>query len=231
MNVLTIGDTDLRLVLKLALERKGLRVFCAHTVVESMEALKRIDVRVVILDMDFKGGENLSISICRQIRTVSNIPILMTSDPSTDKTQIISGLSNGADHYLPKPIDVDILFAEIQALLRRVGQTMFPQHPFYIDAQLTIDIHRQVVFVGEKRVSLSPLEFGLLEILVCNGGQIVPSIEIIELLWPNREYDEQRHLLHVYIARLRKLIEPVPQQPRYILNEHGLGYVFNSGRC
>lgn len=146
---------------------------------------------------------------------------------ATETKDQIRGFSCGADDYILKPIEFDLLKARIEALLRRATASKGYVTPIgYSDDYLTVDVANRQVRVKGEHICLSYLEYLLLEMLVRNLDQTIPALEIIERLWPGQIYLNGQASLRTYIKRLRQLIEPDPKKPRYIVNEHGLGYRF-----
>lgn len=124
-------------------------------------------------------------------------------------------------------MEFDLLKAHITALLRRSRQVQgCLDSQTYSDGYLTVDIYMQQVRIHDQPIALSGLDYQLLELLVCNADHTVPSLEIVESLWPGQVHTDDTAELRFYIKRLRDKIEPDPRHPRYIINEHGLGYRF-----
>src|SRR5574341_834143 len=204
--------------------------FIVHTATygdEGLKLLQQLAPDLVILDILLPdiNGHNL----CRQIRSITAVLILIFSGYAVDVKDQIRGLDCGADDYLTKPVDFDLLKAHITALLRRstqVGGCPNPQN--YSDDYLTVDIDNQQVRINGQHISLSGLDYQLLELLVCNADQTVPALEIVESLWPGKVHECEDTGLRTYIKRLREKIEPTPRNPIYIVNEYGLGYRFVS---
>src|SRR5574341_331580 len=202
--------------------------FTVHTATYGDDGLKlfrSLAPDLVILDIllpDIDGH-----ALCRQIRSITDVPILIFSGYAVDVQDQIRGLDCGADDYLTKPVDFDLLKAHITALLRRSTQVNgCPNPQNYADGYLAVDIDNQQVRINGQHISLSGLDYQLLELLVCNADQTVPTLEIVESLWPGQIHDDDTAELRTYIKRLREKIEPDPTHPRYIVNEHGLGYRF-----
>ena len=164
---------------------------------------------------------------CRQIRAISpNIPIVMLTGLE-GKDHIVEGLNLGADDYIVKPFHIEELHARIEAVLRRrrmpppptTNQFYFENGDFLIDA-----VNRRVVVRGEA-VHLTPIEYDLLLFLVRRAGRILSTSSIFDKVWPY-DTDAGPESVKWYIWRLRKKIEADPDNPRYILTEHGFGYRF-----
>ncbi len=164
---------------------------------------------------------------CRRIREVSNVPIIMLT--SRDRPQdIIRGLDEGADEYVTKPFEIDVLLARVRAVMRRVSMASEPtekEEVAYTDDYLTFNpVDRRVMIDGEL-IKLTPTEYNLLALLIQNAGRVLPYRRLLEQVW-GWEYIDDVDYLRVYIWHLRRKLEPDPKNPRYVLTEHGVGYRF-----
>ncbi len=158
----------------------------------------------------------------------SDIPILMFSAYDRGTQHQVEGLNLGADDYLVKPVDFDLLRARIAALLRRSSILDEQENRRYsMDSHLLIDLRYKHVVVHGTKVALSGLEHQLLRLLIVNTDQVIPTLEIGERLWPDKDEAYQMHAVYVYVNRLRRIIEPSPKSPRYIITEYGFGYSVN----
>ncbi len=228
MRILIIDDDpDTCHLLDTVLGADGYEVRATHTSEEGVQLLHRVPPDLVFLDImlpDIDGWES-----CRLIRTFSDVPILMISAFARTADDMVRGLECGADDYLPKPLDFNLLRAKVRALLRRSTQTEWRgEHPAYVDPHLTVDLHRQQLYVQGNPVHLSPLEWQLLELLVLNINQTVPTLELAQELWPGLADESAMGYVRTYVKRLRSVIEPNPQDPSYIQCDYGLGYYFES---
>lgn len=230
MRIVVIDDdVDYQEILSTQLEAEGFKVFCAQTGLEGLNLTRQCDPDLIILDVSMpylNGWET-----CETLRSFSKVPVMMVSAVAKEEADEIRALRLGADSYLTKPIGYTLLKAHINALLRRSSEVKWQQHRLtYIDEYLQIDLYRQEVTVNLNYVSLSDLEFRLLELLVSHANEIVTSLEIMEALWGENGHQNKNHLdyVRIYIGRLRRHIEPDPTNPAYIINIHGMGYRFTS---
>ena len=166
---------------------------------------------------------------CQRIREVSNVPIIMLT--AQDRPQdIIRGLDEGADEYVTKPFEMDVLLARVRAVLRRVElSSTEPQREdvAYDDGYLSFNpVDRRVALDGEL-VKLTPTEYNLLALLIKNAGRVLLYRELLQQVW-GWEYIDDVDYLRVYIWHLRRKLEPDAKNPRYVLTEHGVGYRFVS---
>ncbi|MBN1121048.1 MAG: response regulator transcription factor [Anaerolineae bacterium] len=228
MRIVVIDDDpDVHRVVVPFLTAEGYEVLSALNWQTGLLYVREQSPDLIVLDIlipEMDGWE-----ICRQIRTFSRVPILMVSAIARESEDEIRGLELGASSYLVKPIDLAVFLARIKALIRlSTSAADQDSHPVYVDDHLMLNLTREEYFVKGERISLTYLEQSLLSLLVRNIDQTVPTEEIIEELWPDGTHDENVQYVRIYIRRLRKLLEPDPGSPRYIINYHGFGYRFCS---
>lgn len=209
------------------LTEEGYTVHAAHDGKEGLRQMYAHRPDLIILDVLMPEMDGWT--TCRRIREVSNVPIIMLT--SRDRPQdIIRGLDEGADEYVTKPFEVNVLLARVRAVLRRVA--LAPTAPqreevAYSDDYLTFNpIDRRVMVNGEL-VKLTPTEYNLLALLIKNAGRVLTYRRLLEQVW-GWEYIDDVDYLRVYIWHLRRKLEPDPKNPRYVLTEHGVGYRFES---
>ena len=224
MTVLVVDDEP-RLVdvVRMNLEVEGYRVVAAASGMEALERLKQDLPDLVILDVmmpEMDGYETL-----RQIRDVSNVPVIMLT-VRQDEQDRIRGLEIGADDYLGKPYSPRELQSRIKAVLRRTF-TPSPARKtaIVVDDDLTIDFDRHKVWVRSEEVTLRPTEYRLLYHLVNNAGRLMTHETLLSKVW-GHEYRDESHYLRLYITYLRQKLERDPAHPKYILTERGVGYRF-----
>jgi two-component system KDP operon response regulator KdpE len=165
--------------------------------------------------------------VCRRIRQVSSVPIMMLTALNSEE-EIIGGLDSGADDFISKPFSPDILVARAKALLRRfeMPKDSTVRHNYYSDGYLTIDLEKRNVLVRGDSIKLTRTEYNLLAYLFQNSGWVRTFDQILENVW-GAEYQGSLDYVHVYISNLRKKIEIDPRHPAYLESEHGVGYRFN----
>ncbi len=209
------------------LTEEGYTVHAAHDGKEGLRQMYAHRPDLIILDVLMPEMDGWT--TCRRVREVSNVPIIMLT--SRDRPQdIIRGLDEGADEYVTKPFEVNVLLARVRAVLRRVA--LAPTAPqreevAYSDDYLTFNpIDRRVMVNGEL-VKLTPTEYNLLALLIKNAGRVLTYRRLLEQVW-GWEYIDDVDYLRVYIWHLRRKLEPDPKNPRYVLTEHGVGYRFES---
>jgi len=173
---------------------------------------------LIILDLglpDIQGHELL-----RTIRSRNeSVPVVVLSSRG-DEAGKVQALDLGADDYVTKPFGMDELLARIRAALRHQLQLQ-GERPIFRVGDLSVDLVRRIVKVGEKEVKLSPKEYDLLRILVQHAGKVLTHKFLLGELWDDLT-DAQ--YLRVYVRQLRQKIEGDPERPQYVLTETGVGY-------
>lgn len=166
--------------------------------------------------------------VLQKIREVSNVPVLMLTAKS-DEEDKVSGLRLGADDYLTKPFSINELMARVNSLIRRYT-TLNPVTEISADfirlQGMTIDKINRVVTLNDSTVELTGKEFDLLSFLASNKGRVFTKKQIYTQVWYN-EYAFDDSNIMSFISKLRKKIEPDPEQPFYIQTVRGVGYRFN----
>lgn len=171
------------------------------------------------------------IALCREIRRKSSIPIIMLTARNEEEDKVL-GLDAGADDYLTKPFGPKELLARIRAVLRRWGATPGvttgstgnkPRYFRFEDFEL--DVEKRRVSIRNTKVTLPGKEFDLLVLLVTSQGRVFTRDQILNKIW-DFEYLGDTRTVDVHIQRLRKKLEPNPDQPKYIKTVWGFGYKF-----
>jgi two-component system KDP operon response regulator KdpE len=218
LKVLVIDDEPpIRKLLKMGLTTQGYQVLEATNGKTALEALAQ-KPDLVILDLglpDVQGHDLL-----RTIRTRNeSVPIMVLSSRG-DEAGKVQALDLGADDYVTKPFGMEELLARMRAALRHQLQSHGERPIFRVD-ELSVDLVRRIVKVGEREVKLSPKEYELLRLLVQHAGKVLTHKFLLGELWDNLT-DAQ--YLRVYVRQLRQKIEADAEQPQYILTETGIGY-------
>ncbi len=209
--------------LELLLTKEGFEVSTARTGKEALDNYEKIAPDLILLDLmlpEVSGTE-----VCRQIRTKSNVPIIMLTAKETEVDKVV-GLELGADDYVTKPYSKAELIARIKAVLRRKNSDDVPEGAGVLSAgPVRIDIDRHQATVNGLSISLPLKEFELLEFLVRNAGRVLTRNQLIDRIWGS-DYFGDTKTLDVHIKRLRAKIEKDPANPVFILTIRGLGYKF-----
>lgn len=191
-------------------------VFCADGAL-ALEVFEDSAPELILLDVMLPGLDG--IEVCRQIRQLSQVPIIMLT-AKTDTHDVVRGLESGADDYLTKPFKPAELIARVKARLRREVEVA-PRH--IVIADLEIDVERHRVERGGQEISLTPLEFDLLVALARKPWQVFSREYLLEKVWGYRHAADTR-LVNVHVQRLRSKIEFDPECPQIILTVRGVGY-------
>lgn len=224
--LLATDDESLTAAGRLALEEAGHGVEVARDGPQALEQLHRGQPDLVILDAVLPKMEGWE--ICRRLREVSDIPILMLT-PGDGESDGLKGLRSGADVCMARPLALSVLVAQVEALLRRSRPSGESSRPATVAVgDLRIDLSRQEVSLAGKRVDLSPTEFRLLTLLASRPGELFSHRELLTRVW-GPEYLEEDSYLKLYIWYLRQKIEEDPGHPRYILTKRGQGYRLGDG--
>jgi len=221
--ILIVDDSsDLLRIVQLCLERANYKVFTAQNGKSGLQRTYSEQPDLIILDVMMPGMDGWE--VLTRMRELSDVPIMMLTAKGRE-TDIVRGLSLGADDYVIKPFGTAELVARVQALLRRSNSPDASRTTRYQDNGLNIDLDRHKVLVKDELVDLTPTEFRLLSVLIHNVGKVVPHRALLTQVW-GEEYANEVHYLKLYIRYLHQKIEETPSTPRYILTEWGIGYRF-----
>ena len=217
--VLVVDDEPQILrALQLKLRGAGYAVDTAATASEARIKASMRPPEAIILDVLLPDGRGTD--VCRELRSWSEVPILVLSAVGEEQEKI-AALDAGADDYVTKPFSGDELLARLRAALRRTRTST--QQPIVEVGDLRIDLERRHVTINGEELALTPIEYDLLRLLAENEGKLMTHPTILREIW-GPAYAEESNYLHVYISHLRRKIEPDPARPRYILNQPGVGY-------
>jgi two-component system, OmpR family, KDP operon response regulator KdpE len=226
MNTATIlvvdDEPQLRRAMKATLTDLGYVVIEAKTGEEALEVLRRDPADLILLDLNMPGIGGLE--TCRAIRETSELPIIVLSVRNTERDKV-EALDAGADDYVTKPFGIQELLARIRAAMRRVpAQGETGSHTFG-GGELAIDFETRRVTRNGKSIRLTPKEFDLLKFLVDHPNRPIPHRKLLQTVW-GPDYGDEVEYLRVVVNQLRKKIEPIPSDPKYLLTEPWVGYRF-----
>jgi len=222
-----VVDDEARYVraIRFNLEASGYEVLTASDGLAALDVVGEAEPDLVLLDVKMPGLDGFE--VCQRIREFSTVPVILLTAmaESTDK---VKGLDTGADDYVTKPFSADELLARVRAVLRRanVGEQAAPS-PVFEAGEITVDFARQRVFVAGQEVDLTPTEYRLLSELAKNAGRVLVPEHLLARVW-GVGYEGETHLVWQAMHRLRRKVEPDPQNPQYIHTRPGIGYVFES---
>jgi two-component system, OmpR family, KDP operon response regulator KdpE len=218
LKILVIDDEPpIRKLLRMGLTAQGYAILEAPNGKTSLELLAQ-NPDLVILDLGLPDMQGLD--LLRMIRARSeSVPIVVLSSRG-DEAGKVAALDLGADDYVTKPFGMDELLARMRAALRHQLQ-VHGERPIFRAGELSVDLVRRIVKVGDREVKLSPKEYELLRVLVQHAGKVLTHKFLLGELWDPLT-DAQ--YLRVYVRQLRQKIETNPERPQYVLTETGVGY-------
>jgi two-component system KDP operon response regulator KdpE len=223
--VLVVDDErGLRRALEINLEARGYTVDAAATGEEALALAARHHPDVVILDLGLPGISGRE--VIEGLRGWTAVPIIVLSARDAESEKV-KALDAGADDYVTKPFGVDELLARVRAALRRAQPTE-EGDATVATRHFTVDLAAKRVVRDGEVVHLTPTEWHLLETLVRHSGRLVSQQQLLHDVW-GPEYRDEAHYLRVFMAQLRRKLEPQPSRPRYLITEPGMGYRFERG--
>ena len=225
MKILVVDDEKLLVKgITFNLQNEGYEVEAAYDGAAAVELARRGDFDLIILDwmMPEKSGSEA----CMEIRTFSDVPIIMLTAKSEDSDKIM-GFACGADDYVTKPFNILELKARIRALLRRAsGSRRQQKESSLLECRgFTLDMSQRVALREGRVVDLTAKEYELLEVLMKNPRHVFSREKLMDRVW-GYTYAGDYRTVDVPIRRLREKLEPDPAQPKYILTKWGVGYYF-----
>ena len=212
-------DQKLRNELKIYLEKNGYEALTIEKFDNSIQDIldKKADLILLDINLPYLDGEY----ICKEIRKTSNVPIIMVTSRDSELDELIS-LNNGADQYVTKPYNIQILLAKISGLLKRTENTAINQNK--IDCrEFILNISKSMIEKEEKQIELTKNELKILHFLVLRKGQIVSRDEIINYLWDSESFIDD-NTLTVNMTRLRTKLEEIGLKD-IIETKRGQGYI------
>jgi two-component system KDP operon response regulator KdpE len=219
--ILVVDDEpQIRRVLRATLSAQGYSIVEAHNGSEALERFRSAKPDLVLLDMNMPVLDGLE--TCRELRSGSDVPIIMLTVRSAEKDKV-RALDAGADDYVVKPFGIQELLARIRAALRRAAQD---EASFAVSSkELSIDLGKRLVLVRGKPLHLTPKEFDLLRELVLHHGKPISHRRLLQAVW-GPDYGEETEYLRVVVNQLRKKLESQPTKPKFIRTEPWIGYRF-----
>jgi DNA-binding response OmpR family regulator len=220
--LLVDDDALLRRSLAFNLEQASYRVSTAATAEDALALARRDRPDLVLLDIGLPGMDGLD--ALRYFQAQVGVPVIFLTARRRELDQVL-GLELGADDYITKPFDLDVLLARIKAVLRRSER---PTGPVAEPTPLTlgdmeIDPAAHTVTLGGSSIELPPREFDLLHTLALEAGRVVSADELLSRVW-GAEYEGESQVVYVHIRWLREKLEDDPHNPRRIITVRGVGY-------
>ena len=205
--------------LSFLLEREGYEVVVAPDGPSALTEFGRGGIELILLDLMLPGIPGTE--VCREIRTRSQVPIIMLTAKDSE-VDIVVGLELGADDYVTKPYSTRELIARVRAVLRRQLDVGDVQNVLQV-GPVRMDVERHMVSVRGAEVPMPLKEFDLLELLMRNAGRVLTRGQLIDRVWGS-DYFGDTKTLDVHIKRIRAKVEQVPSDPTLLVTVRGLGY-------
>lgn len=217
-------DTQIQRALRINLTAHGYHVLTAPDGATALRAAADAHPDVIVLDLGLPDLDG--IQVIAGLRGWSSVPIIVLS-ARTDSTDKVHALDRGADDYVTKPFGMDELLARLRAAVRRAATSPVEDEPLIDAGDFAIDLIAKTVARDGADVHLTPTEWTILEHLARNRGKLVSRRQLLQAVWGPGERKDTSYL-RVYLAQLRRKLEPEPSHPRHLLTEAGMGYRFRS---
>ncbi|MCX4299587.1 MAG: response regulator transcription factor [Lachnospiraceae bacterium] len=218
MKIFVVEDeTEICKELSVLLQKYGYAYESSTDFAHIIDHILKAEADLVLLDINLPYQDGYT--ICREIRKQSDIPIIVLTSRNTDFDELMS-LNIGADDFISKPYNAQVLIARIQKILKRTYEAQV--NSVLIHKGLTINLLKATASYGDKEVDLTKNELGILRLLVVNKGNVIPRDAIIDELWQSDEFIDE-NTLNVNIVRLRKKLSEIGA-PDYLETKRGLGY-------
>ncbi len=218
--VLVVDDEpQIRKLLRITLQSEGYKVEESEKGSEAVRLAASIKPDLIILDLGLPDADGKD--VLSEIREWSQTPIIICSVRNND-SEVIESLNRGADDYITKPFNPNILLARIQACLRKAA-TQEAGEAELTNGYISIDLVRHEVKIDNEITSLTPKEYDLLRYFMVNRGKMITHKQLLHEIW-GQAHTEDMQYLRVYISQLREKIEPDAKEPTFIVTEPGIGY-------
>jgi two-component system KDP operon response regulator KdpE len=221
--LLVDDEPQLLRALGINLRARGYDVVTALDGTSALQAAAKTVPDLVVLDLGLPDLDG--VEVVRGLRGWSQMPIVVLSARDTQRDKV-AALDAGADDYVTKPFGMDELLARVRAALRRSSTS--DSGPVVTTPDFVVDLAAKTVTRDGAEVRLTPTEWHILEVLIRNSGKLVGQRQLLQEVW-GPAYGTETNYLRVYLAQLRRKLEPDPAHPRYLHTEPGLGYRFTAG--
>jgi len=220
--LLVDDDALMRRSLAFHLEQAGYQVHTAANAEDALEFVRNSPPDLVMLDIGLPGMDGLD--ALRELKAQHNLPVIFLTGRRRELDEVV-GLELGADDYITKPFDVDVVLAHIKAVLRRTENNSQSEkmNQIFIVGDLEVDPQAHTVICAGRIVDLSPREFDLLFLLAAQPEKVCSTENILAQVW-GAEFVGQPQVVYVHIRWLRQKLESDPDHPRRILTVRGVGY-------
>jgi two-component system KDP operon response regulator KdpE len=221
--VLVVDDEpQIRRALAINLKARGYDVELAESGEQALDVAAKVHPDVVVLDLGLPGIDG--VQVIEGVRGWSQVPIIVLSVRESEAAKV-AALDAGADDYVTKPFGMDELLARLRAAVRRA--TPAEEEAVVETPDFTIDLAAKRVTRDGEELRLTPTEWHLVEVLVRNQGKLVAQRQLLQEVWGPQYHDETNYL-RVFMAQVRRKLEPEPSNPRYFITEPGMGYRFEA---
>lgn len=218
VDILIVEDNiEIATLLSDFLRKENYTVSIANTGEKAIEIYEKYGAKLILLDIMLPGMDGFA--VCSKIRETSNTHILIAS-AKTEKNDKLKGLNLGADDYIEKPYDIDILIAKIKGIFKRKYAL-----EEIVEGNIRLNTVKQILYIDDIEVNVTEKEFELLKLLIANKNVTLKKEYLFNTIWGS-DSDSEIQTLTVHIKWLREKIETEPKKPRHIITEWGVGYRF-----
>ena len=219
--VLIEDESEIRRFLRTTLPGHGFRVYEATTGQGGLIEVKTRNPDIILLDLGLPDVDG--IDVIRQVREWTPTPIIVLSAREQEQ-QKVSALDQGADDYVTKPFGINELLARIRTALRHAARPDGAEtNSYFTFGRVRVELGRRQVFVADKEIHLTQIEYKLLTTLVRHAGRVVTHRQLLKEVWGPLQVEES-HYLRVYMRQLRNKLESNPAHPKFLVTELGVGY-------
>ncbi len=223
MKILVVDDEKLLVKgIKYNLEQEGYQVVTAFDGEEAVHLAHDESIDLILLDLMLPKMDGLT--VCRNVRTFSDVPIIMLTAKSEDIDKIL-GLEYGADDYITKPFNIREVTSRIKAILRRVQHAPKETSNVLVSGDIVLDYNFRRVTVRDKTIELTGKEFDLMELFLKNPSKVYTRENLLDIAW-GFDYPGDVRTVDVHIRRLREKVENNPAEPEFIRTKWGVGYYY-----
>ena len=219
--VLIEDESEIRRFLRTTLPGHGFRVYEATTGQGGLIEVKTRNPDIILLDLGLPDVDG--IDVIRQVREWTPTPIIVLSAREQEQ-QKVTALDQGADDYVTKPFGINELLARIRTALRHAARPDGAEtNSYFTFGKVRVELGRRQVFVADKEIHLTQIEYKLLTTLVRHAGRVVTHRQLLKEVWGPLQVEES-HYLRVYMRQLRNKLESNPAHPKFLVTELGVGY-------
>jgi two-component system KDP operon response regulator KdpE len=208
--------------LAISLRPHGYEVEVATTGEEGLALAASTHPDVIVLDLGLPGIDGLE--VLEGLRAWTQVPVLVLSARHNEPSKV-EALDAGADDYVTKPFGMDELLARLRAAQRRSGSGADDELSVITTEHFRLDLAAKQAWVGDELVRLTPKEWQVVTLLVRNPGKLISQRQLLQEVW-GPQYETETDYLRVFMASIRRKLEPVSGRPRYFITEAGMGYRF-----